>query len=161
MQYAIEQNLVHGWLRRRHKYDIRSRMIERMELLTELRRVDYRQYEWILERMDLQYKPKPHKENEIMIARKEGLRQLTDAYCADLKAKKLDDYRKELHAQKLPYLEQKIKNLQYIRSEQRLLALPVTITTQQIDEVQKQLDALVAERALQPAPITSKKWKAI
>lgn len=134
-------------------------MIERLALLTEVRRIDYKQYEWILERMDLQWKPRPEKENVFTIARMEGLRQLTHAYCDDVKAKKLADYRKELHNQKLPYLQQKIKNLQFIWEEQKLLKLQVTISQEQIDEVQAQIDVLVAERKQTPVETNKKQWK--
>lgn len=159
LQNAIAENEVSGWNRAKYKYNIRDAMFHRMKLLTELRRIDYRQYEWVLENLDLQFKPKPAKENEIMIARKEGLRQLTAAYCADVKAKKLDDYRKNLHAQKVPHLEQKIKNLEFIRDEQKALRIPVTITQEQIDETRSQLDALRVEQGTNQVEPTKKKWK--
>lgn len=159
MQHAIAENEVHGYNRAKYKYDIRNAMFHRMNLLTELRRIDYRQYEWLLENLDLQYKPKPSEENEILIARKEGLRQLTAAYCADVKAKKLNDYRNELHAQKIPYLEQKIRNLEFIRDEQKTLKLPVTIAQEQIDEAQTQLNALIVERESKVEEPSKKKWK--
>lgn len=161
MQHAIAEDAVRGWDRRKYKYDIRGAMWRRMYLIKTVRSIDYKQYEWLLENLDLQYKPKPDKENEIMIARKEGLRQLTAAYCADVKAKKLNDYHKELHAQKLPYLEQKIKNLEFIRNEQQMLQIPVTITQENIDETRAQLDALIVERESIKEEPTKKKWKVL
>lgn len=128
-------------------------------MLKELRSKDYRQFEWLLERLDLFYKPKPTKEHDIVISRKEGLRQMTKFHCDAVIETKLNEYRNQLEAQQLPFLEQKIKNLKFIRNEEIELGLFQTITEEQIQGVQQQYDELkVIVDAKTEAP-TKKKWK--
>lgn len=158
-QHYIEEGLIKGFPRKFFKFDIKRRMLKRWKLLEQLRETDYKQFEWLIERMDLQFKPEPEPENTIMIARKEGLRQMTKAYCDDLVKQKLDDYRKELESQQLPFLEQKIKNLDFIRNEQKELGVKQTISQKQIDEVRQQYEALKKERESTKVEPTKKKWK--
>lgn len=159
LQHSILNNISHGYERKKFKVEAIKLIHYRMKMVTKLRETDYKQYEWLLERLDLQYKPKPTKEDEIMIARKEGLRQLTQAYCDDIRKHRLEVYRIELEAQQVPFLEQKIKNLEYIRNEQFQLKVPVTITQTQIDEVRKQYDHLKIEHDSRKEQPTKRKWK--
>lgn len=159
MQNEIHENNVHGYWRQRYKFLIRNLMFDRMNLLKNLRETDYRQFEFLLEKLDLQYKPKPRREDVIMIARKEGLRQLTNEYCENVKAIKLNEYRDILHAEKLPFLEQKIKNLEFIREEQKALNMAVTIAQEQIDDARQNYEILKKERDAIKVEPSKKKWK--
>lgn len=158
--YSIDENHVTGYTRKLYKYRIRGGMWERMHLIRQLRRIDYKQYEWMLEKLDLQYKPKPTKAYEQEIERRAGLKQIATEYCQDIRTKKLESYRKQLHAEKIPYLEQKIKNLQFIREEQRELKLMITIQQEDIDRAETQLNELKAERDVNKETVVTKKWKA-
>lgn len=159
MQYCIEEGIVHNRKRAFYRTETKRLIKYRAELIRMLREKDYKQYEWLLERLDLQYKPPPEKENQIMIARKEGLRQLTKAYCDDVRQRKLDEYRSQLENQQVTFLEQKLKNLEFIRNEQMALKVAVTITQEQIDELRKQYtEQKIAFDANQVAP-SKKKWK--
>lgn len=158
-QHFVYNDEVHGQKRRLYKYQIRVYANQRRQMLSQLRFEDYRQFEWLLERLDLFFKPKPNREHVILIARKEGLRQMTKLHCDAVIQTKLDDYRNKLEAQQLPFLQQKIKNLQFIRDEEIELGLCQTITEEQIHEVQKQYDELkVIVDAKAEAP-TKRKWK--
>lgn len=159
MQHSMENNLVTSNKRRSYRYELNQLIPVRMEMIRNLRERDYKQYEWLLERLDLQFKPKPEKEYEIMVTRKEGLRQLTKTYCEDVNNKKLEAYRAELEGQQVPFLEQKLKNLQFIRAEQFALKVPVTISQQQIDDVQKEYDIMKADYDAKKVAPTKKKWK--
>lgn len=130
-----------------------------MLILKNLRQNDYKQFEWILERMDLFFKPEPAPEDKIMIARKEGLRQLTRAHCDQVRQTKLDAYRTELEDQQLPFLEQKLKNLEFIRDEEIELNLERTITEEQINRVREQYEKLKIEVDAKKVAPTKKKWK--
>lgn len=158
-QHVIFDNVAFGSYRRRCKWNTILMMRTRMELLRRLRETDYKQYEWLLERLDLQYKPKPDEENTILIARKEGLRRLTDAYCSDVRQQRLNEYRVELEAQQLPFLEQKLKNLIFIRNEQIDMKVDVTIAQEQIDETRERYEKLKKENDENKAEPTNKKWK--
>lgn len=158
-QHNIFNDLAHGKIRKRAKLTIKSMISSRMELIRKLREQDYKQYEWLLERLDLQYKPKPNKEHVILIARKEGLRRLTDAYCNDVREQRLNEYRAELEAQQLPFLEQKLKNLIFIRDEQIEMKVDVTISQEQIDETREKYEQLKKVYDANKTEPTKKKWK--
>lgn len=158
-QYYVYNDEIHGDARRKYKYSIRVYANRRRQMLRELRSKDYRQFEWLLERLDLFYKPKPTKEHDIVVSRKEGLRQLTKIHCDAVIETKLNEYRDKLEAQQLPFLEQKINNLKFIRNEEIEMGLFPTITEELIQVVQKQYDELkVVVDAKTEAP-TKKKWK--
>lgn len=155
----METGLVHNRKRATYRMETYRLILARIGLIKNLRETDYKQYEWLLERLDLRFKPKPLKEDEIMVARKEGLRQLTKAYCNDVRNQKLETYRNELETQQLPFIEQKIKNLEFIRNEQIELKVEITITKQQIEETRKQYEQLKVVNDGKTIEPTKKKWK--
>lgn len=159
MQHSIENGLVHNRKRNFYKFETFRMLRARHQLIKNLRETDYKQYEWLLERLDLEFKPKPQEEDKIMIARKEGLRQMTRMYCEDVRNQKLEAYKKELETQQLPFLEQKLKNLQFIRNEQIELKADVTISQQQINETRKQYEELKIIQDAKKVEPTKKKWK--
>lgn len=131
---------------------------KRKKYLSKIRTEDYKLYEWILEKLDLEYKPQPH--TFIMIARKEGLRQLTRSHCEDIREARLKEYRADLEAQQLPFLEEKLKNLEFIRKEQLELGVEVTVKQADVDKVRKQYQELKANRdADSQDDHRGKKWK--
>lgn len=158
-QHLIYDNVVHGRFRKQARLHAIKMIISRVELIRQLRERDYKQYEWLLERLDLQYKPMPSEENTILVARKEGLRRLTDAYCNDLREQRLNEYRNELEAQQLPFLEQKLNNLIFIRDEQLDMKVPVTITQEQIDDTREHYEKLKEIYDANKTEPTKKKWK--
>lgn len=159
IQYQMEEFKVRSGKRRFYRREVLQFIEQRHEMLKNLRETDYKQYEWLLERLDLQFKPQPQKEDEIMVARKEGLRQMTKAYCDGIREQRLNAYRDELKAQQVPFLEQKLKNLEFIRNEQIELKTTVTITQQQIDDVRKQYEELKQIQDTHKVESTKKKWK--
>lgn len=159
MQHQMETFAVRSKKRTFYRMESYRLIKNRFELLRNLRETDYKQYEWLLERLDLQFKPKPQREYEIMIARKEGLRQMTKAYCDGIREQRLNAYREELQAQQVPFLEQKLKNLEFIRKEQMELKTQVTISNEQIDEVRKQCEQLKQEHKTDKVEPAKKKWK--
>lgn len=134
---------------------------KRAKTLKWLRRWDYKRYEWLLEKLDIEYKPRP--ETFIMIARKEGLRRLTQIHCDDIRNSRLAEYRRNLESEQLPFLSEKLKNLEFVRNEQIDLGVEVTVSQQEIDDVRKKYEELKAKRAEIEAEKddegSTKKWK--
>lgn len=154
-QILLQQHPRNGNYRRNLSewIQIRSKMLGR------LREKDYKRFEYVLEKLDLYYKPQP--DTFIMIARKEGLRQLTRAHCNDVKETRLQEYRRQLEAQQLPFLAEKLKNLEFIRKEQQELGITVTVSQKQIDDVRKQYEELKEKRADESGDDDGgKRWKA-
>lgn len=116
----------------------------RKKLLRHLRVWDYRRFEWLLEKLDLHYKAYPSHYH--WITRKESLTKLTQQHCDRIRDERLADYRQQLDAQKVGFLEEKLRSLQFIRDEQQACSVAVTVSQQQIDAVRKQLTDLVAQQ---------------
>ncbi|TDG47749.1 hypothetical protein AWZ03_005893 [Drosophila navojoa] len=122
------------------KVRLKEMIDKRKKFLKYLRRWDYRRFEWILEKLDLVYKPPPTKFH--WITRKESLQKLTDIYCEKIKDERLEAYHKELQEQQIPFLEDAIKKMVFIRQEQIDCDVPVTVTEVQIEEARQQLAQL-------------------
>ncbi|KAL7737027.1 hypothetical protein ACLKA6_005253 [Drosophila palustris] len=131
------------------KVRLKELIEKRKKFLKYLRRWDYPRFEWILEKLDLVYKPPPT--NFHWITRKESLQKLTDIYCENIKEERLEAYHKELQAQQIPYLEDAIKKMSFVRQEQIDCDVPVTVTEQQIEEARQELARLKEAREAEAA----------
>ncbi|XP_017114762.1 28S ribosomal protein S15, mitochondrial [Drosophila elegans] len=122
------------------KVRLKELIDKRKKFLKYLRRWDYPRFEWILEKLELVYKPPPTHFH--WITRKESLQKLTDTYCENLKEERLEAYHKQLQAQQIPFLEEAIKKMQFVRQEQISCDVPVTVTEEQIADSERQLAQL-------------------
>ncbi|KAG6448821.1 28S ribosomal protein S15, mitochondrial [Manduca sexta] len=111
---------------------------KRKKLLKYLRQYDYKKFEWLLEKLNIEYKAHPDSYHKL--SRKESLRKLTEMHCEDIRNKKLADYRNLLESQQGPFLKQKLEALKFIRSEQIELQIPISVTEQDIKKVEEQLE---------------------
>ncbi|XP_055586942.1 28S ribosomal protein S15, mitochondrial [Uranotaenia lowii] len=128
------------------KVHLKELIDKRKRFLRYLRRWDYRRFEYILEKLDLVYKPYPTHFH--WITRKDSLRKLTDIHCEDIKSTRLQAYREQLEAQQLDFLAKKLENLEFIRREQIECKIPVTVSAEQIQVVKKQYQELQEKRKL-------------
>lgn len=120
-----------------NKQRLKELIEKRKKFLKKLRKVDYRRFEWLLEKLDLVYKPPPDKFH--WITRKESLQKLTNIHCLRLRNEKLLEYRKVLEAQQIPFLEEAIKKMTFVRQEQIDLGIDVTISEESIEEYRNRL----------------------
>lgn len=116
----------------------------RKKFLRHLRVWDYKRFEWVLERLDLIYKAYPSEYH--WITRKESLVKLTNLHCDDIRDTRLKAYRDQLQAQQIGFLEQKLKNLQFIRREQLDCGIAVTVSTEEISDVSSKLATIQAKQ---------------
>lgn len=128
------------------KVHLKELIDKRKRFLRYLRRWDYRRFEYILEKLDLVYKPYPTHFH--WITRKDSLRKLTDIHCDDIKNTRLQNYRQLLESQQLDFLAKKLENLEFIRKEQIECKVPVTVSVEQIQAVKKQCEELKEKRKL-------------
>lgn len=136
------------------KVRLKELIDKRKKFLKYLRRWDYPRFEWILEKLDLVYKPPPTHFH--WITRKESLQKLTDTYCENLKEERLEAYHKQLQAQQIPFLEEAIKKMQFVRQEQISCDVPVTVTEELIADSQRQLAQLKELRQAEEAASSQK-----
>ena len=80
------------------KVALKELIDKRKKFLKYLRRWDYRRFEWMLEKLDLVYKPPPTEFH--WVTRRESLQKLTDAHCEQIKEDRLAEYRKVLNEKK-------------------------------------------------------------
>lgn len=125
---------------KKRKVMLKEMIEKRKKFLKYLRRWDYRRFEWVLEKLDLVYKPPPAEFH--WITRKESLQKLTDIHCENLKQEKLAEYRKILEEQQIPFLEDAIKKMQFVRQEQLDLGIAVTVSEEDIEEHKSKLAEL-------------------
>lgn len=148
------QDIMEKYPKNGQMIDLLKRLIDRRKkYLKYLRRWDYRRFEWILEKLDLKYVAPP--EEFHWITRRESLRKLTDIHCENLRNERLLAYRKQLEKQQSAFLVNKLKNLQFIRNEQIECKFPITVTIEQIQEVEKQLKDLKSKRSIDSPSSTS------
>lgn len=119
----------------------------RKKFLRHLRVWDYKRFEWVLEKLDLIYKAYPSEYH--WITRKESLVKLTNIHCDEIRDTRLKAYREQLQKQQIGFLEQKLKNLQFIRKEQLDCSVPVTVSAEEISEVSAKLDQIRANQKQQ------------
>ncbi|CAH0557473.1 unnamed protein product [Brassicogethes aeneus] len=126
------------------KVHLKELIDKRKKHLKYLRRWDYRKFEWLIEKLDIVYKPPPNEFH--WITRKDSLRKLTNTYCEDTRNEKLAAFRAVLEAEQPAFLEEKIRTLQFIRDEQQDCGADVTVSQEEIDGVKKQLADLLESR---------------
>jgi len=115
------------------KHDLTYKIALRRNLLELLREKDYRKYEWLLEKLNLFYKPVPHYDvNEI--GRKASIERLTDIWCDELRQHRLDKHKRKLQEQQPAFLRDKAEKLKFIMAEERELGLEQTVVQADIDE---------------------------
>lgn len=134
------------------------RIGKRQKFLSRLRHRDYKRYEWLLERLELSFKPPP--KERILVCRKEGLRKLTNIHCEGIKMERLTEYRKQLESQQEEFLMKKLENLKFIRNEQKSLGMEVTVSQKSIDGVnEKYLELKHKREEEEKNQDKSRKWK--
>nr|XP_023027381.1 28S ribosomal protein S15, mitochondrial [Leptinotarsa decemlineata] len=122
------------------KVNLKELIDQRNKHLKYLRCWDYKKFEWLLETLNIQYKPHPNKFH--WITRKESLQKLTDKYCEDVKQNLLNNYRLELESQQLNFLEEKVATLNFIKEKQNQFDHSIDEINEELDDVKKQLEQL-------------------
>ncbi|KAL6259366.1 hypothetical protein P5V15_009283 [Pogonomyrmex californicus] len=103
---------------------------KRRKYLRYLRQWDYRRFEWILEKLNLVYKPVPELPHQI--TRKDSLRQLTEKHCNKIMQEKLDAYKRELKELQKDFYIEKAKKLAFIRKEELACRLQPSVSEEDI-----------------------------
>jgi len=115
----------------------------RRKILNSLREEDYKKYEWILEKLNLFYKPVP-KYDHLEISRRASIERLTDIWCQELKQNRLDKYKRKLEEEQPKFLRNKAAKLQHIMQEEKDLGLEATVKQEEIDECLRRAEEIEA-----------------
>ncbi|XP_057338828.1 28S ribosomal protein S15, mitochondrial [Microplitis mediator] len=112
------------------KHFLKELIDKRRKCLGRLRKWDYRRFEWLLEKMNLLFKPHPPLYHRV--ERKASMRKLTATHCDKIVQEKITNYRKELEAQQKIFFKEKAEKLAFIRSEEIACGLPPSVTEEEI-----------------------------
>ncbi|XP_033332558.2 28S ribosomal protein S15, mitochondrial [Megalopta genalis] len=113
---------------------------KRRKYLRYLRKWDYKRFEWLLERLNLVYKPIPEKLG--MVAKKESIRRLTQEYCDKIIQNKIDAYKAQLREQKKNFYREKAEKLAFILKEETECGVNPSVTEEEIEAARKKADEL-------------------
>lgn len=127
------------------KVHLKELIDKRKKRLKFLRQWDYKKFEWLIEKLNIVYKPSPLDAHPV--TRKDSLRKLTKQYCDNLRNEKLEAYKKQLQEEQPKFLEEKIRTLEFIRDEQQRLNVPLTVQQEEIDSAKKLLKEMQEKRA--------------
>lgn len=122
------------------KVALKEKIDKRKKYLSKLRVWDYKRFEWILEKLNLVYKPRPEK--HLFVTRKGSIRMLLRMHCDEIKQEKKDAYRAELESQQKDFFEKKAKQLAFIRKEEIFCGLEPTVTDEDIENAKKKAASL-------------------
>lgn len=155
---SMQHALIQQWPYKNQpmKHSLTHRVSARRELLRRLREQDYKRYEWLLEKLNLLYKPMPHdtgpgvlgvKEN---VERKKSIQRLTDLWCDELQKHRLGAYRRKQEAAQPEFLRRKAETLREILDTEIELDVPRTVTEEEIASCVERAVELEARQAGEP-----------
>jgi len=121
------------------KHLLTHRVSNRRKMLRILREKDYKKYEWLLEKLNLLYKPMPWDTPDGVlgvrqnVARKASISRLTDMWCNELERHRLTAYSKELEQQKPVFLREKAEKLRIIIQTEKDLGVEPTVLGKEVE----------------------------
>jgi len=133
------------------KHVLTHKISNRRKMLRVLREQDYKKYEWLLEKLNLLYKPMPHDAPDgVMIPRenverKASIERLTDLWCQELRRHRLKAYQRQLVREQPGFLAKKAQKLRQILQEERELGLEQTVTEEEIEECLRKAEEIQAK----------------
>lgn len=125
-----------------------GRIKKRLVLLRWLRQKDYKKFEWLLDTLNIVYKPRPFDHEEIQ--RRVHQSRLTALWCDELRLHKLGQYKQSLDKQQPAFLREKAEKFKWIMKEEQELGMKSTVSQEEIDQLLKRADDL--EAALKGVP---------
>nr|ACO11520.1 28S ribosomal protein S15, mitochondrial precursor [Caligus rogercresseyi] len=127
-------------LNQARKHSLKILIDVRHHHLKALREVDYKQFEWLLEKLNIVYKERaPHE----YIKRFEKTELITDIWCEELREYKLRNYRIQLEKEQPEFLREKAEFLRStMEAEKELGISPPSVAQSQIDECLKEAERI-------------------
>merc|ERR1711902_16932 len=110
-----------GHYNRRRLIGLRGRIGTRRVLLGYLRKKDYKKFEWLLETLNIVYKPRPFIHEEVQ--RRVHQSRLTALWCDELRTHKLNELKSSLEKQQPSFLRSKAEKYRWMIQEEKDLGL--------------------------------------
>ncbi|XP_020290303.1 28S ribosomal protein S15, mitochondrial [Pseudomyrmex gracilis] len=109
---------------------LKEKIERRRKFLRCLRLADYKRFEWVLEKLNLIYKPLP--EPPFQVTRKDSFRRLTKNHCDTIMQDKLDKYKSELKELQKEFYKEKAEKLAFIRKEELECNVEPTVSEEDV-----------------------------
>ena len=110
-QKEISELKSRGLDNRKRRHVLKILVDQRRVLLRRLRNYDIKKFEWLLEKLNLYYKPRPFSWERI--TREKHLTRLTDLWCEEFKEYQLEEFKRNLQHKQPQYLRDKAESLRY------------------------------------------------
>ncbi|XP_049941582.1 28S ribosomal protein S15, mitochondrial [Schistocerca serialis cubense] len=134
---------------KKNKVVLKEMIDRRKKRLKFLRAKDYKRFEWLLEKLQLEYRPPP--DFFYRVTRKDSLRKLTAQHCTHIRRQRLYELRRSFEEQKPIFLQEKAEKLSWIRQQELECGVEPSVSEEDILKVQQQLKELEAARAVKAA----------
>lgn len=122
------------------KVVLKEMIDKRNKYLRLLRTEDYKKFEWLLEELNIVFRPGPTILNKVW--RKESIRRLVDKHNADVKSERLVQLRNMFNEEKVLFLKNKAEFLEYTLAQEKKYGRKLTVTEEEIKEVWKKYEDL-------------------
>ena len=132
MQKELALKSQKGWRNNQMKHHLKILIDHRRGALARLRHVDYKKYEWLLEKLDLVYKPRPFTFENII--RRKHNERLVNLWCDEQRTFKLRELKDEFERDQPRFLRAKAETLRQIMKEEADLGLEASVKQEEIDE---------------------------
>jgi len=129
-----------GYWNRKRQLSLKGRVNTRRVLLRWLRQKDYKKFEWLLETLNMVYKPRPFQHEEIQ--RRVHQARLTALWCDELRTHKLHQYKTTLEKQQPDFLREKAEKYKWMIEEEKELGLEPSVDEAEVDRLLKQADQI-------------------
>ena len=116
------------------KHDLKILIDHRRTMLSHLRQRDYKKFEWLLEALNIVYKPRPM-ENWENVERRRHQDRLTDLWCDELRTHRLNKFKQELKLKQPEFLRYKATVLREILEEEENLGEKPSVTESEIEDI--------------------------
>merc|ERR1719369_263054 len=127
-----------GWRCPGKKHMLVQFINRRRAQLGYLRKQDYPKFEWLLEKLNIVYKPRPFTYERII--RRRHTERLVNLLCDETRTFKLQSLKDALEEDQPIFLRKKKETLEKIMKEEKEFGLPETVTQKEIDEVRVKLE---------------------
>lgn len=126
-----------GWRDSAAKHRLKRMVDQRRAQLGHLRKEDYPKFEWLLEKLDLVYKPRPFVYQRII--RKRETDKLVNLLCDETRTFKMQQLKDALEEDQPEFLKKKIQTLTQIMEDEKKNGLKQTVTNTDLEKAKERL----------------------
>lgn len=137
---SLQEHFKHHRCDKLGKVWLKELIDKRNKHLRLLRTEDYAKFEWLLEELQIQFRPGPTILNNVH--RKESLRRLVDKHIDDVKVARLAELRNKFNKEKINFYKKKAETLTWIVEQEKKYGKQSSVSEEEIEELWKKYEKL-------------------